>query len=456
MTANGSGGTSDTDKGGPATGAPPVAGADGRLVVAVEPARPWLPAAVVTLVAVIVLLILVIPGVLRYPPPAPPPPVPDQTAIDAQRQSNRALEDRIASLRRLLDAGVCVADGTFQIPPNAPGAQSLAPEDRAAIPPPPPERTPAPAAPAADGQPFNGSLLDLLDRSTVLVLQTDAQGKMIGSGTGFIVAPGKILTNRHVVEGAVGNRLHVVSRAVGAAPARVIAESPAGDPGSPDFALLGIERTDRGVPLGFAPPAERLVNVVAAGFPGMVLATDERFRKLLSGQADEAPTASVTEGVITAVQQGNGTNIVLHTAQITPGNSGGPLVDRCGRVVGINTFILAREEGRLNYALSAADLVRFLAAQNVPVTASTAPCSPPAPGSPGQATAPGTPAAPPAASPPSTNPPAANPPAANPPAANSPATRPPATNAPAANPPATNPPAAAPAPAQRPGAAKPE
>ncbi|NYZ12948.1 trypsin-like peptidase domain-containing protein [Azospirillum sp. RWY-5-1] len=441
MTANGSGGTSDTDKGGPATGVPPVAGADGRLLVAVEPARPWLPAAVVTLVAVVVLLILVIPGVLRYPAPAEPPPAPDRTAVDAQRQSNRALEDRIASLRRLLDAGVCVADGNFQLPPNAPGAQSLAPEDRAAIPPPPPERTPAPTAPAADGQPFNGSLLDLLDRSTVLVLQTDAQGKMIGSGTGFIVAPGKILTNRHVVEGETGNRLHVVNRAVGAVQARVIAESPAGTPGSPDFALLGIERADRGVPLGFAPPAERLVNVVAAGFPGMVLATDERFRKLLSGEADEAPTASVTEGVITAVQQGNGTNIVLHTAQITPGNSGGPLVDRCGRVVGINTFILAREEGRLNYALASADLVRFLAAQNVPVTASTAPCSPPAPGTQGQATAPtapGTPAAPPAANPPATSPPATSPPAAAP-----------------ANP-AGRPAPAPPAPAQRPGAAKPE
>lgn len=381
MTANGTGGESSKDTGGPAQAAP--AGAEGGIPVVVYPHRPWLPAAVVSLIAAAVLLILLIPGVLRYPPPLEQPAVPDPAARQARVDSNRALEERIASLHRLLDAGVCVADGSFQLPSSPAAVQSLTPTDRASLPPPPVNRALVPpTVPPANGQPFTGSLLDLLDKSTVLILQSEADGQMVSSGSGFLVAPGKVLTNRHVAEGNPGRRLHVINRALGVVPAKVQASSPNGEPGSPDFALLSIELTDRGVPLTVAPMAERLTNVVAAGFPSMVLATDDRFRRLLAGEINEAPTASVTEGIVTAVQQGNGANVVLHTAQITPGNSGGPLVDRCGRLLGINTYIMAREEGRMNYALASTDVVRFLTGLNVPVGSAEGPCNPPGPATP--------------------------------------------------------------------------
>lgn len=393
MTVNGRGGEAAKDPSAPANAATPSP-AEIRVLTAGHADRPWLPAAVASVIAATLLLILLIPGVLRYPQPMPPPPPAEPVTRQARQDSNRALEERIASLRRLLDAGVCVADGSFRIPPGSPSASSLTPEDRASLPPPPANRT---TVPETSGQPFNGSLLDLLDQSTVLVLQSDAGGQLVGSGSGFIVAPGQVLTNRHVTGDGAGRRIHVVNRTLGVVPAEIVAESPDGDPGSPDFALLRVERADRGVPLTLAPMAERLVNIVAAGFPSMVLATDERFRKLLAGESGEVPTASVTEGVVTAVQRGDGTDIILHTAQITPGNSGGPLVDRCGRIVGINTFIQAREEGRMNYALASPDVARFLAAHGVPAASAAGPCAPaasaapppgPAPAAPGAATPP--------------------------------------------------------------------
>ena len=373
---NGEGNT--TSSGSPG-GQGPMTGNTASVTAAAVPCRPWLAPTILCVVAALVLLFLLIPGVLRYPVATTVAAAPDPAGIDARRESNQALADRIASLRRLLDAGVCVADGSFQLAPGTAGAPSLLPQDRSALPPPPVERTPVPR-PAAGGTgpaaAFSGSLLDLLDQSTVLILQTGADGSVNGSGTGFFVAPGVVLTNQRVTEGSAGRRMFAISRAIGVQRAEIMAESAPGDPGAPDFALLRVGGDGRGQPLAFAPPAERLVSVVAAGFPGMVLQTDERFRNLVQGDGGTPPPASVTEGVVTAVQSGSGTDIVLHTAQITPGNSGGPLIDRCGRVLGINTFIMAREEGRLNYALASADAVRFLRANNIPVQAGTGACNP--------------------------------------------------------------------------------
>ena len=47
----------------------------------------------------------------------------------------------------------------------------------------------------------------------------------------------------------------------------------------------------------------------------------------------------MTQGVVTVVQnRGQDLPIVIHTADISPGNSGGPLIDERGRVVGVVTL----------------------------------------------------------------------------------------------------------------------
>ena len=381
----------------------------GQPPVHVVPPRPWLAPAIACAIAAAVLLFLLVPGVLQYPVQQAPvlvqPYAPDPAA---QRATNSALSERIASLRRLIDAQVCVAPEGYRLP-EGPAASQVRPEDRAALPPALPDQTAVPPQSLPEGQPFAGSLLDLLDQATFLVLQTDAKGDVQGSGTGFLVAPGRVLTNRHVTEGPAGRKIFLAGRGVGVVNAEILAESANGEPGAPDFALLGLPAGSgqtAPLPLSFAPTAERLTNVVSAGYPGLVMDTDERFQRLVNGDRsnpDNLPTASVTEGVITAIQAGDGTSMVLHTAQITPGNSGGPLVDRCGRVIGINTFIQTREEGRMNYALAATDAGRFLAANGVTVRTAENGCTPAA------LTAPATP---PAATPPAGTAPAETTPAA--------------------------------------------
>jgi S1-C subfamily serine protease len=114
----------------------------------------------------------------------------------------------------------------------------------------------------------------------------------------------------------------------------------------------------------------------------------------------------LTEGRISAIENSDsGTQILPHTAQIAPGNSGGPLVDQCGRVLGIDTFITASSADVVhsNYALSASVLGDFLNANQTPVTLQTAACDDEAtsaqnsapPVSPAPAAAPGTDRTPP-------------------------------------------------------------
>lgn len=150
----------------------------------------------------------------------------------------------------------------------------------------------------------------------------------IGSGSGVLLAPdGYVLTNHHVVRNAGrirltltdGSRLGAV--AVGADPPNDIALVRANGSGLP-YADLGDSTGLRagqlviaiGNPLGFQ-------STVSTG----VVSATGRAMRSLDGRLIE--------------------NVIQHTAPLNPGSSGGPLVDSRGRVVGINTAIIAAAQG---------------------------------------------------------------------------------------------------------------
>lgn len=374
--------------GGPAAPAPPPADA--------EPAPGvwrwrWIAPVALILLFGGLLLWLLRPGALLYPERPTVAAIDEGAVAEAARAANRALEERIARLRDALDGAVCTPRGDLVLPGGlTPDGRTPPPADAAEA---PPADRPAPVRPDALAPPSPGrlvqpapgggdpvSLLAVLERGVAMVLAQGPEGG--GHGTGFFVTPELLVTNHHVVAPAAGGgRLLVTSETLGQTrPAELIASLGPLEETGVDLALLRVPGAG-GAPLTIrlSRAPLKLQQVIAAGYPGFALETDERYQALMNGDGGATPGLVVTDGIVNAEQQlGPETSVVLHTAQISPGNSGGPLVDACGRVVGVNTFIRNDQTAlnSLNFALAADDVAAFLRANGAAAETTEAPCAP--------------------------------------------------------------------------------
>ncbi len=210
----------------------------------------------------------------------------------------------------------------------------------------------------AKGQP-DVELLDAYSRAVITVVEavgpavvSISAGKSVpnnlpdpmGAGSGVLVAPdGYILTNHHVVETA--DLLRVTLTDGTSVGAHVVGSDPPND-------LAVIRAESGGLPyatLGDSGLLRVGQLVIAMGNPFGFQST-------------------VSTGVVSAVGRGLRSregrlieNIIQHTAPLNPGNSGGPLVDSRGRVVGINTAIIAVAQG-IGFAIPA-DTARYVISQ---------------------------------------------------------------------------------------------
>jgi S1-C subfamily serine protease len=204
--------------------------------------------------------------------------------------------------------------------------------------------------------------ISAVSRSVVRVVTVAmVEGEVVGfgHGSGIAISPTRILTNAHVVESAVKYPNNVAlgvvpSEGQKSYPAKLIAIDTARD-----LALIEIGEGRLPAAAIYSGPLESGADVIALGYPGNVdLATARSAADYITPRT---PTRS--EGNMSNMQAVDGIATLVHTAKISRGNSGGPLVDRCGRVVGINTFITRADDGDspFAFAISTREVARFLA-----------------------------------------------------------------------------------------------
>jgi len=173
--------------------------------------------------------------------------------------------------------------------------------------------------------------------------------RAVASGSGFAVAQGRVLTNHHVAEGCSEMRLRTSNGT------ELTATVTATD-AQRDLALLTV-RGDPGPPLRFrqGPPVRRGEGVVTYGFP-------------LAGLLSSGPT--LTTGDVSALSgmRDNQRHFQI-SAPVQPGNSGGPLLDLTGNVIGVvvsklNAQRVAQSTGdipqNVNFAVKAEEAIDFL------------------------------------------------------------------------------------------------
>ncbi len=200
----------------------------------------------------------------------------------------------------------------------------------------------------------------------------DGAKTFIGHGSGVVIAPDKILTNDHVVSEADIDGpltfLIIPSDGKRGYEARVIERSPKND-----LAILQLTESGRLTPAHFfTGNIGDGQDVFAIGYPAKVdLALEESEADQLSPQ-----TPVKTRGNISAGRSAKGYETLLHTAAIAPGNSGGPLEDACGRVVGINSFGSTGEDGGADFffAISMREVAAFLRRVHIDFASDNKPC----------------------------------------------------------------------------------
>lgn len=163
-----------------------------------------------------------------------------------------------------------------------------------------------------------------------------------GSGSGFVISPeGYIITNSHVVNGA--DKIQISLSNGETYPAELIGHDP-----STDLAVVRVDVPYNLKALNFGDSGSLLVGQIA-----IAIGSPYGFEQTL--------TAGIVSALGRSLRTSNGRlidNVIQTDASLNPGNSGGPLMNSQGQVIGVNTAIIAPAQG-ICFAI-AANTVQYI------------------------------------------------------------------------------------------------
>jgi hypothetical protein len=192
---------------------------------------------------------------------------------------------------------------------------------------------PSPTAPA---KLTTAQIADRATPSVVIVENFNEDGEKSGQGSGYVFSgDGVIITNYHVIRGAKSLNVKV----------------PGGDPYRVD-SLLGYE-IDHDV---------AALQVSGSSLPALSTETIEEPKvgdRVVAIGAPLGLESTVSEGIVSALRDAGTMHIIQTTASISPGSSGGPLLNEYGKVIGLTTSTV-RDGQSLNFVVSARHISELL------------------------------------------------------------------------------------------------
>ncbi|KHQ54568.1 trypsin-like peptidase domain-containing protein [Mameliella alba] len=288
----------------------------------------------------LLIAVMIAPRFLSQPPDLPrqsSDPSVLSSLLAFEQGVGQRLQSRVAEAERRLSGFQCTID---QASPNT-----------------------GPAPTVFAGRPDMSRLRAVADGAVVFIQAGE------GSGTGFFVTPRHVATNAHVVGAEVDVLVYSETLFPTPVRGRVTARTVKRGEGlaERDYAIVEVEGAQGVQPLQFMNRVTELDPVVSVGFPGLFQSFQQTGLPRMIFRAGE---------FIDALPQADGREVFAHSAEVLQGNSGGPLINACGQVIGMNTFIIwanpsgegASPKVKTDFALPSADLADYLASEGVTVT----------------------------------------------------------------------------------------
>jgi S1-C subfamily serine protease len=176
--------------------------------------------------------------------------------------------------------------------------------------------------------------------SVVLLAMEDSHGQPVSLGSGFIVHGDLIATNLHVIKGAATGIVKII-----------------GKPGK--YPIEGVLAVDYG---------RDLTVLRARGLSGPPLHLGDSTKVSIGEEVfvignPQGLEGTISQGIVSGIRQAAEVTILQITAPISPGSSGGPVLDRAGKVIGIAVATF-RGGQNLNFAIPSTYLTNLLAKQH--------------------------------------------------------------------------------------------